>query len=82
MQGNIALRGCCLFILHSIYLLPAPNGLSYWRAGVDSVREQGKLEARKILDKSQNPHSPLSSVRRVHAVRGVHIIFQIYSGHF
>jgi hypothetical protein len=33
-----------------------PNGLRYLRWGVDNVREQKKLKARKMLEKAQNPH--------------------------
>jgi hypothetical protein len=32
------------------------NGLRYLRWGVDNVREQKKLKARKMLEKAQNPH--------------------------
>jgi len=40
-----------------------PNGWRYWRWGVDSIWEQEKLEARKMLENAAE--SPASSSRCV-----------------
>jgi len=40
-----------------------PNGLRYWLVGVDNVREQKKLEARKMSEKLHRTHQ--SSARFV-----------------
>ena len=54
--------------MFSIFYAIGTNGLRYWRwGGVDSVREQKKLEARKMLQNAAE--SPASSAPHQHGGR-------------